>query len=123
MVRTHHILGAKQFYDTINMASPYFNSRIAQHVYDVPDAQFKPTVASPSLASWFKEGRWGDEVSHLEVLVQNMAAVDRALPQKTRVREFGDTSMGVDKNPPVLFDLLKRDRNVSTCSNREVSTP
>lgn len=39
------------------------------------------------------------------------------------VREFGDTSMAVDKNPPVLFDLLKREiATCQTCSNREVST-
>jgi len=39
------------------------------------------------------------------------------------VREFGDTSMAADKNPPVLFDLLKReDATCQTCSNREVST-
>jgi len=58
------------------------NSRIAQHVHDVPDAH-NADGGLAELGFLIQRGsRWGDEVSHLEVLVQNMAAVDQALSEK-----------------------------------------
>ena len=55
--------------------------------------------------------------------IMSVGRIMHVLGDPVVVREFGDTSMAVDKNPPVLFDLLKREiATCQTCSNREVST-
>ena len=119
MMRTHHILGAKQFYDTINMASPssFSGQRLVNRCH-VLYKHFKVAdFIAPTAPSLNQEAKLGEAT----VGIMSVGHIVHVLgdPGVVVVREFGDTSMAVDKNPPVLFDLLKREiATCQTCSNR-----
>jgi len=119
MMRTHHILGAKQFYDTISMASPssFSGQRLVNRCH-VLYKHFKVAdFIAPTAPSLNQEAKLGEAT----VGIMSVGHIVHVLgdPGVVVVREFGDTSMAVDKNPPVLFDLLKREiATCQTCSNR-----
>ena len=123
MMRTHHILGAKQFYDTISMASPssFSGQRLVNRCH-VLYRHFKVAdFIAPTAPSLNQEAKLGEATGGIMSVGRIMHVLGD--PGVVVVREFGDTSMAVDKNPPVLFDLLKREiATCQTCSNREVST-
>ena len=105
MMRTHHILGAKQFYDTISMASPssFSGQRLVNRCH-VLYRHFKVAdFIAPTAPSLNQEAKLGEAT----VGIMSVGHIMHVLgdPGVVVVREFGDTSMAVDKNPPVLFDF------------------